>query len=91
MGEAGSRGGVQGGVEPPWLGWWACRWAATHAGTCSAFFPYLILIELFGVVQATPPRRQQLVLGNRWELGADLWCAGKVSVSSLLTATHMVL
>ena len=37
--------GVHGGVEPPWWGWWGAGWAATHAGTISAFFPYLILIE----------------------------------------------
>ena len=41
----GCLGEVHGGVEPPWWGWWGAGWAATHAGTCSAFFPYLILIE----------------------------------------------
>ena len=83
-------GGVHGGVEPPWWGWGGCRWAATHAGTCSAFFPYLILIELFGVVQVVSPALKQPPFSNRWELGADFRCAGKVIVSSLLTATDML-
>ena len=81
-------GGVHGGVEPPWWGWGACRWAATHAGTCPGNFPYLTLIELCGVVQVTPPERYWLPFGNRWELGADFGYAGKVIVSSLLTAMH---
>ena len=84
-------GGVHGGVEPPWWGWGGCRWAATHAGTISGFLHYLILIELFCVVQVTPPALKQPPTANPWESEADLWCAGKVSVSSLLTATHMVL
>ena len=86
----GCLGGVYGGVDPPWLGWWACRWAATHAGTISGFLHYLILIELCGVVQVTPPGRYWLPFGNRWESEAIIWCAGKVIVSSLLTATNMV-
>ena len=39
----GCLGGVYGGVDPPWLGWWACRWA-------SGFFAYLLLIETWGVM-----------------------------------------
>ena len=46
-------GGVHGGVEPPWWGWWACRWAATTQVPISGFFPYLTLIEFNGVVQVT--------------------------------------
>ena len=82
--------GVYGGVDPRWLGWWALRWAATHAGTCSAFFPYLILIELYGVLQVTPLGQYRLPFGFRWEPDADFRYAGKVIVSSLLTATNMV-
>ena len=37
--------GVYGGVDPPWLGWWALKWAATWQVPISAFFSYLILIE----------------------------------------------
>ena len=82
--------GVHGGVEPPWWGWWGAGWAATHAGTCSAFFPYLILIELYGVLQVTPLGQYRLPFGFRWEPDADFRYAGKVIVSSLLTATNMV-
>ena len=83
-------GGVHGGVEPPWWGWGGCRWAATHAGTCSGNFPYLILIELFGVVQVTPPGLKQPPFNNRWGLGADFRYAGKVIASCMLTATNMM-
>ena len=83
-------GGVHGGVEPPWWGWWACRWAATHACQNSAFLPYLILIELFCVVQVTPPALKQSPTANPWESEAHLWCAGKVIASCMLTATNMM-
>ena len=46
----GCPGEVHGGVEPPWLGCWACRWAATHACRNSAFLPYVLLIEMWGVL-----------------------------------------
>ena len=41
----GCLGGVHGGVEPPWWGWWGAGWAATRQVPISGFFPYLILIE----------------------------------------------
>ena len=83
-------GGVHGGVEPPWWGWGGCRWAATHAGTCSGNFAYLILIELFCVVQVTPPALKQSPTANPWESEAHLWCAGKVIASCMPTATNMM-
>ena len=83
-------GGVHGGVEPPWWGWGACRWAATTQVRISAFFPYLILIELFGVVQVTPPALKQSPTANPWGSEAHLWCAGKVIASCMLTVTNMM-
>ena len=49
-----------------------------------------MLIEFNGVVQVTPPGRYRLPFGFRWELGADFRTAGKVIVSSVLTATNMM-
>ena len=86
----GCLGGVHGGVEPPWWGWWGAGWAATRQVPISAFFPYLILIELFCVVQVTPPALKQPPTANRWDSGADFRCAGKVIASCMLTAAHMV-
>ena len=82
--------GVHGGVEPPWWGGGGAGWAATHAGTPSGFFPYLIVIELCGVVQVTLLALKQPPTANHWESEADLWCAGKVIASCMLTATNMM-
>ena len=51
---------------------------------------YLILIELFCVVQVTPPALKQSPTANRWGSGADFRCAGKVIASCMLTATNMM-
>ena len=86
----GCLGGVHGDVEPPWWGWWGAGWAATRQVPISGFFPYLILIELFCVVQVTPPALKQSPTANRWGSEAHLWCAGKVIASCMPTVTNMM-
>ena len=54
------------------------------------FFRYLIIIELFCVVQVTPPALKQSPTANPWESEAHLWCAGKVIASCMPTATNMM-
>ena len=54
------------------------------------FTAYLILIELCGVVQVTPPGLKQPPFSNRWGSGADFRCAGKVIARCMLTATNMM-